>query len=74
MKGGGVGIFAVWPFFRSVFRFCCPLRFPVFRFLASGFGFLAKIEAVFRLLVTDVPFFFGFSNLEGSQRQTSTGS
>ena len=51
--------FGFWPFSRSIFRFCCPLWFPVFPFLASGFRFFGKNNAIFRILVTDVD--FGFS-------------
>ena len=59
VRGGGLGfsVLRFWPFFRSVFRFlhlrffgfgvCCGLRF--FRFLAFGFRFSAKIQAVFRI-------------------------
>ena len=82
MKGGGRWDFRFWPFFRSVFGFCTEkLRFCGFlvrcsfrssRFLASGFRFFDKNEAVFRFLRP--MYFFGFSNLEGSQRQTSTVS
>ena len=55
-------------FFGFVVR--CGFRFSPF--LASGFRFFGKNNAVFRILVTDVD--FGFSNLEGRQRQTCKGS
>ena len=46
-REGGVGIFGFGHFFRSVFRFCCPLRFPVFPFFSIWlFDFLAKIKQV----------------------------
>ena len=71
-------VFQFWPLFRSifrflhwktlVFRFCCPLRFLGFSFLASDFSAFGNNKAVFRILVTDVV--LGFSNLKGSQRQT----
>ena len=39
--------FSVLAIFRSVFRFWCPLRFPVFPFFSVWFfGFLAKIKHV----------------------------
>ena len=45
---GGVGIFGFGLFlgqFFAVFRFCCPLRFPVFLFFSIWFfGFMAKIR------------------------------
>ena len=44
---GGRWDFRFWPFFMSVFRFRCPLRFPVFPFFSIWFfGFLAKIKQV----------------------------
>ena len=57
---GGVGIFGFGHFlgqffgfcsenlqFFAVFRFCCPLRFPVFLFFSIWFfGFMAKIRQV----------------------------
>ena len=44
---GGRWDFRFWPFFMSVFRFRCPLRFPVFPFFSIWFfGFLAKINQV----------------------------
>ena len=46
--------------------------FQVFRFLASSFRFFRKNKAVFR--IWSPMYFFGFSNLEGGQRQTCTVS
>ena len=43
---GALG-FSVLAIFMSVFRFCCPLRFPVFPFFSIWlFHFLAKIKQV----------------------------
>ena len=60
---GGRWDFRFWPFFRSVFRCCCPLRFPVF---------WQKIKRFYRLWWP--MWFSGSSNLQGRQRQTCTGS
>ena len=44
---GGRWDFRFWPFFKSVVRFYCPLRFPVFPFFNIWlFDFLAKIKQV----------------------------
>ena len=70
-------VFRFLPFFLRQLRFfgfVVRCGFRVFRFLASGFRFFGKTldEAVVGFWWP--MFFFGFSNLEVSQRQTCTGS
>ena len=69
---GGLGIFGFCNEKLRFFGFVVRYGFRFFPFLASGFRFFGKNNAVFRILVTDVD--FGFSNLEGRQRQTCMGS
>ena len=71
---GALGIFGFCNEKLRFFGFVVRCGFRFFPFLASGFRFFGKNNAVFRILVTDVD--FGFSNLEGRQRrrQTCTGS
>ena len=81
----GFSVFRVWLFFRlvfwsvlhwktSVFRFCCPLWFPVFPFFSIlFFGFLAKIKQVRFLLGSPCSQMLGYlyvSILQSAQRDS----